>query len=54
MELNVFNYKDPYFLEFDHVVPGDPSKIVMTSAWFNEIKGDLTIERIKGFRCSVI
>jgi hypothetical protein len=47
MELNVFDYEDPYFLEFDHVVPNDPSEVVMTSAWFNEIKGDLILKELK-------
>ena len=47
-KLNVFDESDPYFLEFDHLVPGDPSKIVKTSAWFNELKGDLTIKELKG------
>ncbi len=47
-ELDVFNESDPYFLEFDHVVPGDPSRIVMTSAWFNELKGDLALKELKG------
>ena len=48
MELDVFTKKDPYFLEFDHLVPGDPRKIVITSSWFNELKGDLTFKEFKG------
>ena len=48
MKLNVFNKSDPYFLEFDHLVPGDPRNIVMTSAWFNELKNDLTFKELKG------
>jgi len=47
MKINVFNKSDPMFLEFDHVVPGDPRHIVPTSAWFNEMKGDLTIKEFK-------
>jgi hypothetical protein len=47
-KLDVFDYTSPYFLEFDHLVPGDPSKIVMTSAWFNEMKGDMTFKEFKG------
>jgi hypothetical protein len=47
MKLNVFKKSDPYFLEFDHLVPGDPSKMVITSAWFNELKGDLAIKELK-------
>ena len=48
MKLKVFKKSDPYFLEFDHMVPGDPRKIVMTSAWFNELKGDLTLKELQG------
>ncbi len=48
MELDVFTKSDPYFLEFDHLVPGDPKKIVITSAWINELKGDLTFKEFKG------
>ena len=47
-KLNVFDKSDPYFLEFDHVIPGDPRKIVTTSAWINEMKGDLTFKEFKG------
>jgi len=47
-ELDVFTKSSPYFLEFDHLVPGDPSKIVITSAWINEMKGDLTFKEFKG------
>jgi hypothetical protein len=47
-DLDVFDKSSPYFLEFDHLVPGDPRKIVITSAWFNELKGDLTFKEFKG------
>ena len=47
-DLDVFDESSPWFLEFDHLVPGDPSKIVMTSAWLNEMKGDLTFKEFKG------
>jgi len=47
-ELDVFDYTSPWFLEFDHLVPGDPRKIVITSAWINEMKGDLTLKEFKG------
>jgi hypothetical protein len=47
-KLDVFDYTSPYFLEFDHVVPGDPKNIVKTSAWFNEMKGDMTLKELKG------
>lgn len=46
--LDVFDKSSPYFLEFDHLVPGDPRKIVITSAWFNEMKGDLAFKELKG------
>jgi hypothetical protein len=45
--LDVFDKSSPYFLEFDHVIPGDPRRIVITSAWFNEMKGDLSIREFK-------
>ena len=45
--LDVFDKSSPYFLEFDHVIPGNPRKIVITSAWFNEMKGDLSIREFK-------
>lgn len=45
-KLNVFDYKSPYFLEFDHVIPHNPKHIVMTSSWFNEIKGDMSINEL--------
>ena len=48
VDLDVFDESSPWFLEFDHLVPGDPSKIVMTSAWLNEMKGDLTFKEFKG------
>jgi len=48
MELDIFTKSSPYFLEFDHLVPGDPHKIVITSAWFNELKGDLAFKELKG------
>jgi len=48
MELDVFDKSNPYFLEFDHLVPGDPRKIVTTSAWINEMKGDLIFKEFKG------
>ncbi len=47
-DLDVFDETSPWFLEFDHLVPGDPRKIVITSAWFNEMKGDLAFKEFKG------
>jgi hypothetical protein len=48
IELDVFDESSPWFLEFDHLVPGNPKKIVITSAWINEFKGDLTFKEFKG------
>ncbi|MDE2027546.1 MAG: hypothetical protein KGK03_04455 [Candidatus Omnitrophica bacterium] len=48
LKLDVFDYASPYFLEFDHVTPQNPKKIVMCCAWFNEIKGDMTLNELKG------
>jgi len=47
MKLNVFKKSDPYFLEFDHLIPGDPRKIVPTSAWLNELKGDMSFKELR-------
>ena len=47
MALDVFDKTSPLFLEFDHFIPGDPRKIVITSAFFNEMKGDLTLKEFK-------
>jgi hypothetical protein len=46
-ELNVFDKSDPYFLEFDHVKPADPSKIAITCSLVNEMKGDMTVSEFK-------
>ena len=48
VELDVFDETSPWFLEFDHLTPGDSRKIVITSAWINEMKGDLTFKEFKG------
>ncbi|MDE1919828.1 MAG: hypothetical protein KGI24_00090 [Candidatus Omnitrophica bacterium] len=50
MPLDVFDYKSPRFLEFDHVTPGDPHDVVITSSWVNEMKADQTF---KEFRRSI-
>jgi hypothetical protein len=48
--LDVFDYNSPYFLEFDHEIPGDPGSVVITSSWLNEMKAD---QSYKEFRRSV-
>jgi len=47
MALVLDNRKSPRYLVFDHFIPGDSSKIVITSAWFNEIKSDMSIDECK-------
>jgi hypothetical protein len=37
----------PWYCVFDHCTPGDPRKIVITSALFNEIKTDLTAKEFR-------
>ena len=58
MKLDVFDKSSPSFLEFDHLVPGDPRKIVITCALVNEMKGDLTVDEFWGtivqlYKCRV-
>ena len=58
VELDVFDKSSPWFLEFDHLVPGDPRKIVITCALVNEMKGDLTVDEFWGtiiqlYKCRV-
>ena len=43
LELDVFDYTSPFFLEFDHVVPNDPKKVVICCSWVNEMKGDMMV-----------
>jgi len=42
MSLNMDDPDSPWHLEFDHWMPADPSKIVLTSRLLNEMKNDLT------------
>jgi hypothetical protein len=42
MELVLDDPKSPWYLVFDHWIPRDPRKIVITSAVVNTMKGDLT------------
>ena len=42
VELDVFDYTNPYFLEFDHVVPHDPREVVIACSWVNTMKADMT------------
>lgn len=53
MALDLENRKSPLYLVFDHYIPGDPSKIVITSAWLNEIKSDMSEEEMKDSVCQL-
>ena len=42
MKLEMNDPKSPWYCVFDHWLPGDPRKIVLTSALLNGMKSDLT------------
>ena len=42
MPLDLDNARSPWYLVFDHWMPRDPRKIVITSALINKMKSDLT------------
>ncbi len=42
MPLEMTEYRSPWYCEFDHCTPGNPRKIVITSALLNNMKSDLT------------
>src|SRR5665213_908062 len=44
MLLELENRKSPRYLVFDHWIPGDPSKVVITSFVVNDMKADMTQE----------
>jgi len=44
MPLEMDDPKSPWYLVFDHWMPRDPRKIVITSSLINEMKSDLTEE----------
>ena len=44
MPLQMDDPKSPWYLVFDHWMPRDPRKIVITSSLLNEMKSDLTEE----------
>jgi len=44
MLLDVSDYKSPWYVVFNCLTPGDRSRIVLTSALFNEMKSDLSIK----------
>ena len=44
MPLNLDDPKSPWYMVFDHWMPRDPRKMVITSSLINEMKSDLTEE----------
>jgi uncharacterized protein (DUF983 family) len=42
MSLEMENPKSPWYVVLDHWMPGNPKKVVLTSAVFNSMKSDLT------------
>jgi len=44
MPLDMTDFNSPWYGVFDSVTPGDRSRIVLTSALFNEMKSDLSIK----------
>ena len=38
------NDQSPWYGVFNYLTPGDPSKVVLTCALFNEMKSDLSIK----------
>ncbi len=42
MELDLFNEHSPWYLTFDHWIPNDPRRLVITSRMVNAMKQDLT------------
>ena len=57
MLLDMDNTKSPWYCVFDHWIPGDPGKIVLTSALINDMKSDLledefwdTVEQLADYK----
>ncbi|MDE2028220.1 MAG: hypothetical protein KGK03_04245 [Candidatus Omnitrophica bacterium] len=46
MKLDTDNRKSPWYIALDHWNPGDSSKVVVTSALFNEMKSDMTEDEV--------
>lgn len=42
MALDMTNPKSPWYCVFDHWIPRDPKKVVITSSLFNVMKSDLS------------
>ena len=44
MLLDLVDDRSPWYCVFDHWIPNNPQKVVLTSALFNEMKLDLSEE----------
>lgn len=53
MKLDLDNPKSFRYLVFDHYIPGDPHKIVLTSALINTMKTDLLEDEFKDAVCQL-
>jgi hypothetical protein len=53
MLLDMENRKSPWYLVFDHWIPGNPSKVVITSALVNDMKSDLSEGEFKDMVCQL-
>jgi len=45
--LNMTDYKDPFYYEFDHTFPGDKTKVALTFSLLNEMKSEMTLKEFK-------
>jgi hypothetical protein len=46
-KLNMTDSKSPFYYVFDHMIPGDNRKVVLTFALLNEMKSDMTPEEFR-------
>jgi hypothetical protein len=47
--LELYNFWDPFYLSFDHPVPGLKGKVVVTSVLGNMMKADMDVEEFHAF-----
>ena len=45
--LNMTDYKDPFYYEFDHTIPGNRHKVALTFSLLNEMKSEMTLNEFK-------
>ena len=53
MPLELNNDRSPWYCVFDHWIPGDQGKVVLTFALFNEMKSDLSEKEFWYFVCQL-